>query len=93
MNMKVHDLSLRDSVFNQYMAGIRDINVKTDHLWFGRDLERVGEILAYEKSKTLTDRTRAVSTGAGGIDRELTPRAYIVPGLGDVGDLAYGDKS
>lgn len=29
---------------------------------------------------------------AGGVDPELTPRAYIVPGLGDAGDLAYGAK-
>lgn len=29
---------------------------------------------------------------AAGIDDELTARGYIVPGLGDAGDLAYGDK-
>lgn len=29
----------------------------------------------------------------GGIDDELTAQAYIVPGLGDAGDLAYGKKS
>lgn len=29
----------------------------------------------------------------GGIDDELTAKAYIVPGLGDAGDLAYGKKS
>ena len=28
----------------------------------------------------------------GAVDPELTPRAYIVPGLGDAGDLAYGPK-
>lgn len=28
----------------------------------------------------------------GGLDEELTAQAYIVPGLGDAGDLAYGDK-
>ena len=29
---------------------------------------------------------------AGAIDMELTPKGYIVPGLGDAGDLAYGKK-
>ena len=29
---------------------------------------------------------------AGGIDEELTARGYIVPGLGDAGDLSYGSK-
>ena len=28
----------------------------------------------------------------GSIDEELTARAYVVPGMGDVGDLAYGEK-
>lgn len=29
----------------------------------------------------------------GTVDEELTVKSYIVPGLGDAGDLAYGDKS
>jgi uracil phosphoribosyltransferase len=29
----------------------------------------------------------------GAIDEELTAQAYIVPGLGDAGDLAYGSKT
>lgn len=29
----------------------------------------------------------------GAIDKELTAQAYIVPGLGDAGDLAYGRKA
>ncbi len=29
---------------------------------------------------------------AGAIDDELTAKSYIVPGLGDAGDLAYGEK-
>lgn len=33
-----------------------------------------------------------ISIWTGAIDDELTARAYIVPGLGDAGDLAYGDK-
>lgn len=28
----------------------------------------------------------------GAIDQELTAQSYIVPGLGDAGDLAYGEK-
>lgn len=33
-----------------------------------------------------------VTLWLGTVDPELTPRAYIVPGLGDAGDLAYGAK-
>lgn len=28
----------------------------------------------------------------GAIDEEMTTKAYIVPGLGDAGDLSYGEK-
>ncbi|MBI9067737.1 MAG: uracil phosphoribosyltransferase [Salinivirgaceae bacterium] len=33
-----------------------------------------------------------ISIWTGAIDDELTVKSYIVPGLGDAGDLAYGDK-
>ena len=33
-----------------------------------------------------------VTIWVGSIDEELTARAYVVPGIGDVGDLAYGEK-
>jgi uracil phosphoribosyltransferase len=35
---------------------------------------------------------RDVSIWVGAVDDELTAQAYIVPGLGDAGDLAYGSK-
>ena len=34
-----------------------------------------------------------VTLWVGAIDEELTAQSYIVPGLGDAGDLAYGEKS
>lgn len=33
-----------------------------------------------------------VTLWVGAVDDELTVKSYIVPGLGDAGDLAYGDK-
>jgi uracil phosphoribosyltransferase len=33
-----------------------------------------------------------VSVWCGAVDEELTVKSYIIPGLGDAGDLAYGDK-
>ena len=33
-----------------------------------------------------------ITLWVGAIDEELTAKAYIVPGLGDAGDLAYGKK-
>jgi uracil phosphoribosyltransferase len=36
---------------------------------------------------------KKVSIWTAAIDKELTVQAYIVPGLGDAGDLAYGAKT
>ncbi|TNF45036.1 MAG: uracil phosphoribosyltransferase [Bacteroidetes bacterium] len=33
-----------------------------------------------------------VTLWLGAVDKEMTPHSYIVPGLGDAGDLAYGEK-
>jgi uracil phosphoribosyltransferase len=33
-----------------------------------------------------------VTLWIGAVDEEMTPKSYIVPGLGDAGDLAYGEK-
>jgi len=52
-------------------------------------------VLASEEGiKTIkkTFSTKNMTLWIGAIDDELTAKAYIVPGLGDAGDLAYGDK-
>ena len=36
---------------------------------------------------------KGVTIWVGAIDDELTAQGYIVPGLGDAGDLAYGKKA
>jgi uracil phosphoribosyltransferase len=36
---------------------------------------------------------QGISLWVGAVDEELTAQAYIVPGLGDAGDLAFGEKS
>lgn len=40
------------SVFNQFLAELRDEDIHKDRLRFRRNVERVGEIMAYEISKT-----------------------------------------
>ena len=174
-----------DTLLNKFIAQMRDVGVQGDSMRFRRNLERTGEVMAYEISKTLhyqgflnyfDDAQNAfvsayrkyskdgsfrihveyistcelsgktlllvdpmLATGAslaltfqalvekagrprrtilaaaiaseegleyakkhfsaqdtsiwcGTVDSELTVKSYIVPGLGDAGDLAYGDK-
>ncbi|MFV0530901.1 MAG: uracil phosphoribosyltransferase [Flavobacteriales bacterium] len=51
--MIIHDFSKNNSVLNHFVVELRDIAVQKDSMRFRRNLERIGEVLAYELSKTL----------------------------------------
>lgn len=61
----IHDFSKTPSVFNQYIKEIRDVEIQTDPLRFRRNLERIGELMAYEISKTFTFVKEEVTTPLG----------------------------
>jgi uracil phosphoribosyltransferase len=198
MGVNIHTLADQPSVFGHLIAEIRDIGIQQDRLRFRRNMERLGELFAYEISKTLDYEEKLITTPLGtapcqvlveqpvlatilraglplhqgllnifdqaenafisayrkhhgdeesfeveieylsspvlndkallqrgvprhihvvaaiasrqgvdftvanlppnttlwlgAVDAHLTPKAYILPGLGDAGDLAYGDK-
>ena len=167
-------LDRENTILNRFIAQMRDVTVQGDSMRFRRNLERAGEIMAYEISKTLEDQPRSVETPlgeaeimmpdeeivvatilraglpfhqgflnyfdnaqnafvsayrkykrgqphvtprahgigpvpgrvkakkhlsannckiwCGSLDAEMTVKSYIVPGMGDAGDLAYGEK-
>ncbi len=58
-------LTEQNSVANTFIAELRDINVQKDKMRFRRNLERVGEVLAYEMSKTLNYKKIEVETPLG----------------------------
>lgn len=60
--MKVYNLTADNSLLSQYMMELRDVNVHSDMLRFRRNLERIGEIMAYEISKTLEYSPREIQT-------------------------------
>lgn len=60
--MKVINFAKEHSLINQYMTELRDTKVQTDMLRFRRNLERIGEIMAYEISKTLDYKTVDTTT-------------------------------
>ena len=49
--MKVIDFGQTNSILNQYISEIRNVEVQNDRLRFRRNIERIGEIMAYEMSK------------------------------------------
>ena len=60
--MEIINFDSTPSLVSQYMSELRDKNVQTDMLRFRRNLERIGEIMAYEISKTLNYRKEDVVT-------------------------------
>ena len=63
--MKTINLGEQNSVLNRFVAEMRDKNVQKDSMRFRRNLERVGEIFAYEISKTFTYADVEVTTPLG----------------------------
>ncbi|MDE6629736.1 MAG: uracil phosphoribosyltransferase, partial [Muribaculaceae bacterium] len=55
--MKVINFAEEHSLISQYMTELRDVTIQKDMLRFRRNLERIGEIMAYEISKTLDYKT------------------------------------
>jgi uracil phosphoribosyltransferase len=76
-DMKVIDLGQNNSILNRFIAELRDKNVQKDSLRFRRNLERIGEIFAYEISKTLDYAQQDVITPLG-IAKCSMPQENIV---------------
>lgn len=60
--MKVVNFSEQNSVINQYLAEIRDREYQQNRLVFRNNIQRIGEMMAYEMSKTLDYKTQTVRT-------------------------------
>ncbi len=97
--MKIVDFSQSNSILNQYVAEIRDVNVQNDRLRFRRNIERIGEIMAYEISKTLDYSIKEIPTPLGIAptstpDNQLVISTILRAGLPfHQGFLSYFDKA
>ncbi|MBQ5710907.1 MAG: uracil phosphoribosyltransferase [Alistipes sp.] len=58
-------LNTENTILNRFIAQMRDKEIQRDSMRFRRNMERVGEVMAYEISKTLSYRTRMVETPLG----------------------------
>ena len=75
--MKIIDFSETNSILNQYVSEIRNIEVQNDRLRFRRNIERIGEIMAYEMSKTFAYSVKEIQTPLG-ISPVSTPDSQLV---------------
>ena len=63
--MHIHYISEQNSILNHFLAQIRDVNIQNDSMRFRKNIERIGEIMAYELSKTLDYKNIDVQTPLG----------------------------
>ena len=63
--MTLHILSQQNTVLNKFIAEIRDKSIQRDSMRFRRNMERIGEVTAYESSRTLNYSPRVVETPLG----------------------------
>ncbi len=73
----IFNLSEQRNIGNRFVAELRDVNLQKDRMRFRRNLERIGEVLAYEISKTLAYNDLEVETPLG-IARTQKPADSIV---------------
>ncbi|WGD35752.1 uracil phosphoribosyltransferase [Olleya sp. YS] len=75
--MQIHNLSENNSILNQFIAELRDVSIQKDRMRFRRNIERIGEILGYEMSKSLTYKTKSITTPLDTIE-SLLPKNDVV---------------
>lgn len=63
--METINLGKQNSIFNHFIREIRDVNIQKDAMRFRRNIERIGEIFAYEISKKMTYENNEITTPLG----------------------------
>lgn len=71
MDARTVVLGNKNSYLNQLLFELRDEQVQTDRMRFRTNMERIGEIMAYELSKSLNYESREVSTPLGTLEMNL----------------------
>jgi len=76
--MQQRILSEIPSLFNRFIAELRDIYIQNDSMRFRRNMERIGEIFAYEISKTLNYESVKVETPLGAAIQQLSSNKIVL---------------
>lgn len=76
--MNIINLSSSNSILHHFLAELRDVNIQTDPMRFRRNLERIGELVAYEISKTLPYSPVNVTTPLGIANTPLMSTSVVL---------------
>ena len=76
--MQIINFSEQNSVMNKFMAELRDKKYQQNRLLFRNNVRRIGQVMAYELSKTLIYKAKTVTTPLGTLDIPLFKEEDIV---------------
>ena len=76
--MKVYNFAETPSLMSQYLLEMRSTDIHSDPMRFRRNLQRTGEIMAYEISKTLKYRKETVDTPLGKADCDVVAEPIVL---------------
>lgn len=97
--MRVVNLSEQNTLLNQFLLEIRSVDIQDERLRFRRNIERIGEIMAYEISKEFSYSAKSVQTPLGvasvnTIDDQIVLSTILRAGLPfHHGFLSYFDRA
>jgi uracil phosphoribosyltransferase len=74
----VINLSEEHSLVSNWVSELRDIRVQADRMRFRRNLERIGEVAAYEISKTMAHQVKEVETPLGTHESKVLSRQPVL---------------
>ena len=69
--MHIHNASEKNSILNIFLTELRSVSTQKDRMRFRRNIERIGEVLAYELSKTLDYKSQLIVTPLGHHDAQI----------------------
>lgn len=74
----IHILNKENTILNKFLAQVRDREVQRDSMRFRRNLERIGEVMAYEISRALDYKTEIVETPLGEAAVEMISDKIVI---------------
>ena len=77
----VHILGIHNSIFNNFIAEVRDEVIQKDSMRFRRNMERLGEIFAYEVSKHLEYEKKEITTTLGIAEVPILKNQHVIASI------------
>ncbi len=76
--MHIHNLSTANSILNTFLHEIRSVSIQKDSMRFRRNIERIGEVLSYEMSKSFSFTEEQLETPLGSHSQNIFDEEIVI---------------